>query len=278
MSGTIAGTELTVRTTTRASEGLVLVGKARYRSLGIGLHLAGGSDWLRARDHRASTAWDGHQVVACRETAQARAVLGVLAPTLVSLGDVDMDDTELNVSMEHDTAAYVELGERLIRFAEALPEARAEIPPPASLTHQLDTWRELAEELGGVLEVGDISIRCNIEGIPCQIRNLWHPPAPGQTLPPEPHGVRLTVRSRAAAELLPERQVWRLLDEDLVDGAVLDQLSRDDGEAVLYRDRVELVLPALVAEPAALAEQLRLLHRIATMLTLPQTPSHGPYR
>jgi len=164
----------------RGEEGLCAIAELRFPWLGIGL--AGG----RATEHGlqdpgriplGQPAWDERHVIRARERGQLSLFLSRdLTRALSRLRLATAEDDRLVVYQDEagqNHEPFLAFVTHVLDLAEALPQARARIPPPAAMARMVPVWERVAQRLDGELTVGDMSVTGRWEGHVVRIRTLW---------------------------------------------------------------------------------------------------------
>jgi hypothetical protein len=283
LRGEVAGVAIAIAREHRGAAGIFLRGTLRWP--GLGLMLDGGqrSGFRRlfhTREVALDEAWSKDHYLTGREEAQVRSFGEAFVPALATLeGLVDLDDEGLRAERRDSGQARAALSDfavQLLHVARWHGDARAAIPPPASMREAVPRWQALAHELGGRLELGPMAILgATVDGLAAEAVTDWA--ADGT-----PQRTRAAVTP--ALPLAAERQLdWLAGGEELLpptgalptEAAVLVQELAQTARAIAIReDRLELVLEAPLLDPAPIAPILRKLATLATLLG----PRSGPYR
>lgn len=135
-----------------------VVGEIHFVDLGLGLSWRGGT--LKARERR-----------------QLEALQAALGDDLSDLRVLDIDDTRMRFDKRGDrnVGPLVRFAERLHHIALSIEDARAQLPPPVALEHQLDDWREAAHRLGAELHVGSFALTAEWDGHRVEVRTRFKP-------------------------------------------------------------------------------------------------------
>ncbi|HZO13819.1 MAG TPA: hypothetical protein VFB62_11195, partial [Polyangiaceae bacterium] len=219
--------------------------------------------------------WDKLHYLTGREPAQIEAFTRALRDLLVGARLADIDDEHLILEMRdagQSPGPLKRFVEHALRLAEALPGARAAVPPPASMAAAVPSWRELARALGGELDVASMAVSGRYQEVPCAVATSWLPNGETQHTElsldaalSERHQLIWSEGKLVAgntAELpTPARELWETLIADCI------SLTLDRARIVLW-DRA----PLLEAQTA-----LPRLGQLAALSALLRG-AHGPYR
>lgn len=135
-----------------------VVGEIHFVDLGLGLRWRGGA--LRARERR-----------------QLEVLQAALGDALLDLRVLDVDDTRMRFDKRGDrnVGPLERFAERLHNIAQSIEDARAQLPPPLALEHQLDDWREAAHRFGAELHVGSFALSAAWDGHRVEVRTRFKP-------------------------------------------------------------------------------------------------------
>lgn len=168
LTGPMAGCSALVRIGDAQAGKEGLVAELRWPNLGLGLSIQNrglldfGADIDDPR-------FNDRFRVRGRDEAQARAVvLPPLREALLGFDEVYVDDEHAAVRSKapgHDQPWIGRFVEQVKALAAAIDEAAAQVPPPPPMVAELPAYRRFAEELGGRLQVGNMSIfEARLEG------------------------------------------------------------------------------------------------------------------
>lgn len=159
--GAIAGCDVIVRIGDARAGKEGLVGELRFPNLGLGLSIQNGGllDFgIDLDDER----FEARFRVRGRDEPQIReALLPALREALLGFDEVYLDDAHAAVrsrSPGHDQPWIGRFIEQLATLAEAITEAEAQIPPPPPMAAFLPAWQRFAQDFGGRLQAGKMSI------------------------------------------------------------------------------------------------------------------------
>ena len=135
-----------------------VIGEIHFVDLGLGLTWRGGN--LRSRERR-----------------QLEALHAALGGVLDGLRVLDVDDTRMRFDKRGDrnVGPLVLFAEKLHQIALAIEDARAQLPPPQALEHQLDDWRDAAHRLGADFHVGSFALSAEWDGHRVEVRTRFKP-------------------------------------------------------------------------------------------------------
>lgn len=240
---TVGKTEVRLYPESRRT-GSWVMGEIHYVDVGLGLAWRGGR--LRGRERRQLDTFEA-----------------ALGGTLQGLRILDADDTRLRFDKRGDrnVGPLVRFAERLHDIATAIEDARAQLPPPEALEHQLDAWRDAARRLGAEFHVGAFALTAEWDGHRVDARTRFKP-----TGQPDRTTVDVFAPERIARE---HRTAWRSGTEPaLIDVPESVRSIQVSAEAV----HAELEAP--------LNRVLDLVDTVEAMLALSRrfVRQHGPYR
>lgn len=264
----------------RGRRGAVLVSRARYRSLGLGLAVSPNTllrTVIRDDFDVGIPAWDRARHVVGRSPEQVVPVLLAVVPVIVlgELGELRRwDDHEIafeQPAISVEDRGFAALDRNLARVAAAIAEARGAIAPPSGVV-DLEGWRALARELHGELSPGDLAIDGSLGRIPVGIVVRWDGTRPigvdvavgsHDTASAEARTVAIAV-ARPASEVVTDPSTKRLVSvhpwsPDVIDLRVVEGVASATLEAISSHGARELV---------------KALHRVRVALD----PATGPYR
>ncbi len=241
---TVGKTEVRLYPESRRT-GSWVVGEIHFVDLGLGLAWRAGH--LRSRERR-----------------QLEVLEAALGDALDDLRVLDVDDTRMRFDKRGDrnVAPLVRFAQRLHDIALSIEDARAQLPPPEALEHQLDAWRDAAHRLGAELHVGSLALSAEWDGHRVEVRTRFKPTG----LPDH------TAIDVLAPELIgrEHRQVWHATSSDpppieLPDGVRMLQVNAEMTHA-------ELEAPVRDVEHVAVA--------VEALLTMSRRfmRHRGPYR
>ncbi|WP_437785960.1 hypothetical protein [Sorangium sp. So ce1097] len=219
--------------------------------------------------------FDGRFRASGREDAQ---VLAALTPALRAAlsafrGGVDLNDARARVRSAvgaFDESVLDLFLEQVEALAQAIAEAGAALPPPASMATWLPAWRRFAEESDGALQVGPMRLSGTFEGAPFAVSTQFKGAAPV--------GARIAARldppiGGASGSTTPAGEA--IAAEILDQAARLGGVAEDEGIAVAPGE-IAVALAAPLADPAAAREVLRPMLALARELRGERRG--GPYR
>lgn len=158
-----------------------LVAELRFPSIGLDLDVTERSwrdvlalDAVKTGDE----AVDKRFTIHAREQAQAKPFVDAFIPKLVAFEDVKAGDDAVNVASRgsvHSTERVDAFLSLVLITADALDAARSLVGPPAVLAANVPAWRALAEQLGGVLELGRMHIVGRLGTAAVEVFATWSP-------------------------------------------------------------------------------------------------------
>lgn len=277
LRGAVGDVHIEIGREHRGRQGIHMAATLTYPSLGLGLRIQPyrmfqwGAAGIELDDRR----FDKDHHVTCREHAQGERLFASFAPHLTAFRDVQMDDTAARLETRGAGASKSKLlgfARTALSVARGIATARDRVPPPAPLTEQLPAWRALADELGGQLCAGDMSVTGEVLGMTAIVRTVFD--ADGK-----PSGTEIEV------------ELDRTIDErhrmvgtgDSVDAfsalpgdaaRLARQVFGDAHELDIGADRIRLRVFPPVSEPVRLAGRARRVGQLAAALL----GGAGPYR
>lgn len=161
-----------------------VVGEIHCVDLGIGLE--GRGEQLRSRERH-----------------QLDTLLNAIGSSLHGMRVVDIDDSRFRFDKRGDrnVGPLVRFADRLHDIALAIEDARAQLPPPSALEHQLDAWRDAAHQLGAELHMGSLGLTVEWDGHRVDVRTRFKP-----TGQPDHTSVVVFAPERIGRE---HRRTWR---------------------------------------------------------------------
>jgi hypothetical protein len=281
--GELEGASVSIAREHRGADGIFLVGRLSWSSLGLGLDGGRRTGFRRlysGREAALDPAWAKEHYLTGREEAQVRALGEGLARPLTALqGLVDLDDEGLRAELRdsgQSRPVLDGLARQLLDLARSLGAARAAIPPPARMQEAAPAWSALAELLGGRLETGPMAVvAARIDGQAAEVVTDW-------TSDGTPRRTRLSVTP--ALPIDAEHQIdWLAGGGELLpptgslptEAAVLVQELAEQARSITLREaRLEIALEAPLLDPVPVAALLRRLATLGGLLG----PRGGPYR
>jgi hypothetical protein len=281
LTGQLHGCEASIALEDGGEKRGVVAAELSFPSLDLGLRIEPGG--LAASLFGAHDELSRRYRVRGRELAQIEAALSPqLRSALLAFESVEMNDEHVRAlarGPSHDGRWVAGVLSQVSELASALREAASELPPPSSMAHLLLAFQAFADELGGQLLVGSMSIRdAQLEGGTFSIETRFDEgfgtgsgggPLPSRTLiallldPPLAKG--LNVDSPAAMTAAPAGV------REIV--AVIRALS---SALRVTEDRIEVDVPAPVESPPTLREVMRAMLALAQRLGGDRRG--GPYR
>ncbi|MBW2528189.1 MAG: sporulation protein [Deltaproteobacteria bacterium] len=264
----------------RGRDGTFLVAKLRFPSLH--LHLDGG---LASGFHRLVGAglkigaddWDRRHYVTGRESAQIRAFFRPLKKLLASQTVSDLDDEHMVLELRdagQTKSPLAKLATAALRFADAIPAARAAIPPPSVMKEALPTWQALAKRLGGPLETARMAVQGRFEGAKVEVWTDWSADDRAERTALVLH---LGFPVEDDHRLTWCRGTWTAGELQQLPGlarAFVPQLLAGATGLEIARERIELSVAAPLMDGMAALDHLHRLTKLAGLLR----GKAGPYR
>ncbi len=168
--------------------GVKLIGQLAFPKLGIALdggrrsgfhrlgHALGTAAGFAPDINLGSERWAKHHYLSGRDLAQVRPFAKALGLLLPALDLEDASDGRMIFQARdpgYDPHALQRFCERLLAVAQALPQARAAIPAPASMQPYLASWAKLARTLEAKLNLGDVSVEGTLDQVPVAVASIW---------------------------------------------------------------------------------------------------------
>jgi hypothetical protein len=281
LTGQLHGCEASIAPEDGGDKHGLVAADLRFPSLDLGLHIGQGG--LSLALFRANDELSRRYRVRGRELAQIDAALSpALRGALLAFDSIEMDDEHVRAvarGPSHDGRWVAGLLSQVAELASLVREAASQLPPPSSMAHLQPAFQAFADDLGGQLSVGSMSIHdARFEGGTFSIETRFDEgfgttssggPIPSRTVvvllldPPLAKG--LDVESSAALAAAPAGA------RDIV------EVIRTFARALrVTEDRIEADMPAPAENPPALREVMRAL--LALALRLGGDRRGGPYR
>lgn len=262
----------------RGASGIFLVGDLRFPSLGLGLDGGVIRGFQRYFGSKERVDWPAGHYFTGRELAQVRAFAEALLPGTIPFKVADASDEHLQCELRDSGQTYA----KLLRFAydtkslaEEIPAARAAIVPPARFSPAVvRAWKRLAKQLGGRLELGDMSIRGSFEEHEASVVTEWSDEDPILTRITLVPNLELTPRSQHRWNAEDGRAPGSSRKLGAKAEKLLQALQADALAVDVEKEALRVALPAPLSQPLTAGEWLARL----VQLELTLRKRRGPYR